>query len=86
MDGLREEEILAGIQTEAKVIAPNLDLAQLNLGAHIADLGVNSIQTLELVARLEDRFDVTLPDYELSSVESVADLTRLVARASTEVD
>ncbi|MGH3972138.1 MAG: phosphopantetheine-binding protein [Pseudonocardiaceae bacterium] len=86
MDGLRDEEILAGIRTEAKVIVPDLDLSQLDSGAHIADLGINSMQTLELVARLEDRFGVALPDYELSGVESVADLMRVVARASTEVD
>lgn len=86
MDGLGDQEILAGIRTEAKVIAPNLDLSQLDSAAHIADLGINSMQTLELVARLEDRFGVALPDYELSGVESVADLMRVVARASTEVD
>lgn len=86
MDGLRDQEILNGIRTEAKVVVPDLDLSQLDSSAHIADLGVNSIQTLELVARLEGRFGVTLPDYELSGVESVADLMRVVARASTEVD
>jgi acyl carrier protein len=85
MDGLRDQEILAGIRSEAKIIAPDLDLSQLDSGAHIADLGINSMQTLELVARLEDRFGVALPDYELSGVESVADLMRVVARASTEV-
>jgi acyl carrier protein len=86
MDGLGDEEILAGIRTEVKVIAPNLDLSQLDPSMHIADVGINSLQTLELVARLEDRFGVALPDYELSGMESVADLMRVVARASTEVD
>ncbi|MGH3900689.1 MAG: acyl carrier protein [Pseudonocardiaceae bacterium] len=86
MDGLRDQEILAGIRTETKVIAPDLDLSQLDSNAYIADVGINSMQTLELVARLEDRFGVTLPDYELSGMDSVADLIRVVARASTEVD
>jgi len=31
-------------------------------------LGVNSLQTLELLTRLENHFDVELPDYEIQGV------------------
>lgn len=80
-----DEEILEAIRAEATAMAPHLDPARLRPEAHIAEVGINSVQMLELVARLEERFDVTMSDDELSGVESVADLTRLVIRAQAEV-
>ncbi|QXJ23789.1 acyl carrier protein [Actinomadura graeca] len=78
------EEILAAVRVEAKALVPDLDTGRLGPGVPIAEVGIGSVQMLELVARLEDRLGVTLPDYELASVESVAELVRLVARAQAE--
>jgi len=51
---------------------------------HIADVGIDSVHMLELVARLEEHFKVTLPDHELSGVESVGALVALIASAEPE--
>jgi acyl carrier protein len=46
------------------------------------DLGFDSLALVELIARLEQRFDVSLPDEALSTVETPADLAGLVAAVS----
>lgn len=46
------------------------------------DLGFDSLTQAELVRRLEDRFDVTLPERVLTDAESPRDLLREVSRAT----
>jgi acyl carrier protein len=77
-------EVLSAIRTEAKDIAPDLDAGAMDTGAHIADIGIDSLQMLQLVARLEERLRVSLPDYVLVGIETVADLVRVVQRAGAE--
>ena len=44
-------------------------------------LGVNSLQTLELLTRLENHFGVELPDYEIQGVTDFRTLAdRILAR------
>ena len=45
----------------------------------IADLGFDSLQVLELVAELEDRFDITIPVTPAPAVRTVADVIAQVA-------
>ena len=46
----------------------------------IADLGFDSLEVLELVAELEDRFDITVPVEDVPSVRTVAQVIAHVAR------
>ena len=41
-------------------------------------LGIDSLQALELLSRLEERFGVEIPDFELRSVRNFHDLARLI--------
>jgi acyl carrier protein len=77
-------EVLAAIRTEAKEIAPDLDAGVVETDAHIADIGIDSMQMLQLVSRLEERLQISLPDYELVGIDTVADLVRVVRRADVE--
>ena len=43
----------------------------------IADLGLDSLQVLELVAELEDRFDISIPP-DTAPARTVADVVALV--------
>jgi acyl carrier protein len=44
-------------------------------------LGINSLQTLELLTRLENHFQIELPDYELQGVSDFRTLaSRIQAR------
>jgi len=46
----------------------------------VADLGFDSLEVLELVAELEERFDVTVPVDDVPSVRTVAQVIAHVAR------
>lgn len=84
MAALTEEEILAGIRAEARELAPQVDPALLRHDARIAEVGIDSVQMLELVARVENRFGVTLPDYDLAAIESIGDLIGIIGRSRAE--
>lgn len=46
----------------------------------LADLGVTSLQSMELVLELQELYGIELTDDELGSLESVGDVLMLVAR------
>jgi acyl carrier protein len=46
----------------------------------VADLGFDSLQVLEVVAELEDRFDISIPPDEVPATRTVADVVDHVAR------
>jgi acyl carrier protein len=45
-------------------------------------LGINSLQTLELLSRLENHFGIELPDYE---VQGVSDFRTLASRIQSRL-
>jgi len=50
----------------------------------VADLGFDSLQVLELVAELEDRFDISIPMDHVPSTRTVAQVVAQVARLVAE--
>ena len=64
------------------VIAPfNKRGAELGPGTRfVDDLGLDSLTVMELVADVEDRFDITLPLNLLPDIHTVDDLARRIAR------
>jgi acyl carrier protein len=67
-------EILALAATQFKVprekLSPDDDFFK--------TLGINSLQTLELLTKLENHFRVELPDYELQGVTDFRTLARRI--------
>lgn len=45
----------------------------------VADLGFDSLQVLELIAELEDRFDISIPLNDVPSTRTVAQIVAQVA-------
>jgi acyl carrier protein len=45
----------------------------------IADLGFDSVRVLEVIAELEDRFDISIPLNEVPATRTVAEVVALVA-------
>jgi acyl carrier protein len=43
-------------------------------------LGINSLQVLELLTRLEQHFSIELPDYELQGISDARGLAERIAR------
>jgi acyl carrier protein len=50
----------------------------------VADLGFDSLQVLEVVSELEDRFGVTIPTEDVPPPRRVADVVERVARLVSE--
>jgi len=50
----------------------------------IADLGFDSLQVLEVIAELEDRFDVSIPLNDVPATRTVAQVVAQVARLVEE--
>ena len=50
----------------------------------IADLGFDSLQVLEVVTELEDRFDISIPLNDVPSTRTVAQVVAQVARLVEE--
>ena len=50
----------------------------------LADLEFDSIQVIELVAELEDHFDVSIPLNELPRIKTVGDMADALARLMQE--
>ena len=50
----------------------------------VADLGFDSLQVLELVAELEDRFDISIPLDHVPAARTVAQVVAEVARLVEE--
>lgn len=44
----------------------------------LRDLGLDSVQVLEMVLELEERFDISIPVNKLSDVHTLKDLTQVL--------
>ncbi|HEX8054541.1 MAG TPA: acyl carrier protein [Thermoleophilaceae bacterium] len=72
--------ILARIRDHLAVIDPDAAIEAVTLHATIADLDVESMTVMNVVAEIEDDLDVRVPEDELGMVETVRDLVRLFQR------
>jgi acyl carrier protein len=50
----------------------------------VADLGFDSLQVLEVIAELEDRFDISIPLNDVPTTRTVAQVVEQVARLVAE--
>jgi len=75
------EQTLLALLTEALVrereLAPELDLDT----DFVSGLGLESIQVMEFVMTVEERFDIAIDLDTLSTVKSIRDLGAVVAKA-----
>ena len=44
----------------------------------IADLGIDSLEVLELVNAAEEEYDITIPDEQLNNIKTVGDLMAII--------
>lgn len=50
----------------------------------VADLGFDSLQVLEVIAELEDRFDISIPLNDVPTTRTVAQVVAQIARLVAE--
>ena len=76
-----DEQILQAIRDElTRIKVPDAEKATMTTDWR--DLDVDSLDLVELVTALEDRFTVKIADGELKEISGVGDAVRLVQRLS----
>jgi acyl carrier protein len=83
MTQLTEEQVLEGVRLElAELKVPGA--AEATMDTEWRDLDIDSLELVELVTALEDRFSVKIADGELRSIEGVGDAVRLTLQLANE--
>jgi acyl carrier protein len=83
MAKLTEEEVLDGVREELAVLkVPGAPEATMD--TEWRDLDIDSLELVELVTALEDRFGVKIADGELRSIQGVGDAVRLTLQLANE--
>lgn len=54
--------------------------------AIMADLGISSLQMLEIIAEIEDVVDVSLPLNQLPNIRTVREFTRMLASVTSSAE
>ena len=79
MSELTEDQVLGRIREElAAIKVPDAESATMD--STWGDLDVDSLDLVELVKALEDRFGITISDDDLKPIESVGDAISLTIR------
>lgn len=63
------------------VIAEELEVeeSQISMESHIVDdLGADSLDVVELIMRLEERFDIEIPDEDAEKIQTVGDAVKFI--------
>ena len=62
-----------------------VDAGRMSTTASFDELGIDSMDTMELHRKVEDKFGVEVPDEQLPMIGSIEDLVNFVASAKEEV-
>lgn len=76
---MKRSDLITVFQRMASEIAEK-DFSHVTEDASIADLGIDSLSMLELVAAMERELSVTVPDEQLVGIQTVRQLLELVER------
>jgi acyl carrier protein len=78
---MAHEETLAGI-TEVLAAVASVDSSQVTPEKTLAELGLDSMATLEVIVAVEDRFGLIIPDDEWARFRTLGDIVRHVEQAA----
>jgi acyl carrier protein len=76
------EQLIATFQKIASEVCER-ELPKLEAKTVISDLGLDSLQVLEIVGAMEREFKVQIPDDQLVAIQTVEDLVSLINRRLT---
>lgn len=74
------EEVI-GLFREGALEIAKLQLGELHAGSLLSELGIDSVDTVEILAFIESRLGVRFRDDEMLGILTVGDLARVVERA-----
>jgi acyl carrier protein len=79
-------EIEGGVRTAIGAVSTH-DVSTVETDDDLVEaLGIDSLQALQILAAVEKRFDVRIPDEELSGLRSICALVQAVERAARHDD
>lgn len=59
----------------------DIDPAKLNGNTNIrSELGLNSLELVNIAVAIEDEFDVEIPDREVMNIETLADAVKIIEK------
>ena len=70
------DEVIAYVATRLKISKATLTESTY----FVSDLGIDSMRALDLVAEVEARFDVEIPDARIRDLATVGDLIAFIAK------
>ena len=75
----RQDDVVDQVKA---IIADHLEReADIGLGTElVADLGIDSLGVMEVLAELEDKFELTIADKELRNATTVADVVDTIVK------
>lgn len=71
-------ELLKIMRAELAVLDPDVPVARVTPEAEIASLNLESVTMLSLVAELEERFGIRVPERALTQLSTVEDLVLVI--------
>ena len=60
----------------------NKEIEKIDGTTDLADLGLDSVATMEVIGVMEERLNVQFPDEDLANLKSMSDLTALVRKSA----
>jgi acyl carrier protein len=69
-----EQEIIKVIAEES-----GKDIDDIKVASDLYSLGIDSLSALEILAALEKRYDITIPENDLRNINSTMEIARLIA-------
>jgi len=77
MAQVTEQQIIEEFKAIASRIL-NKQLTTVNLSATFAEMEIDSIQAMEIVGSLEDKYDIEIPDDKLVTLSNIKGLVDLI--------
>jgi acyl carrier protein len=74
-----EQQVIAAIAR-----AKRLSIGEIKLDSTFEELGVDSLDAIELLFELEDRYEIAIPDDEAKSFETVREVVESLNEALAE--
>lgn len=75
---MAEKEVLSMFTRIAQEVEKDKKFPVITLETKISTLGIDSLSMMEIVGALEDELDVVIPDEKLATLQTVADIDRVV--------
>lgn len=80
---MRSEQEIIEMFKAAVFEVDNKKVDNLTTATELSALGLDSVQTMEVIGTMEEKLNVQFPDEDLATLKSVGDLTALVKKLAS---